>query len=120
MVYSLKGIPLPRFWLWQAAEAHEGAPNGVKGSFSAALIGEVIKQINIAPMVIRANFLSALAFKNEIIGSLHTVKGTTIRIFKIPHDLTFVAFIFLDLQIQGRFDRNKRNNRNSMGKPFSG
>ena len=106
MEYSLKGIPLPRFWLWQAAEAHEGAPNGVKGSFSAAIIGEVIRQINIAPMVNRANFLSALAFKKEIIGSLHTVKGTTNRNYKIPHDLTFVAFIFLDLQIQGRFDRN--------------
>ena len=106
MVYSLKGIPLPRFWLWQAAEAQEGAPKGVKGSFSAAIIGEVLKQINIAPMVNRANFLSALAFKKEIIGSLHTVKGTNIPIYKIPHDLTLVAFIYLDLPIQGRFDRN--------------
>jgi hypothetical protein len=29
-------------------------------------------------MVKRANFLSALAFKKEIIGSLHTVKTITI------------------------------------------
>ena len=57
-------------------------------------------------MVNRANFLSALAFKKEIIGSLHTVKGTNIPIDKIPHDLTFVAFIYIDLPIQGRFDRN--------------
>ena len=57
-------------------------------------------------MVNRANFLSALAFKKEIIGSLHTVKGTNIPIIKIPHDLTFVALIYIDLPIQGRFDRN--------------
>ena len=57
-------------------------------------------------MVKRANFLSAWAFKKEIIGSLHTVKGTNIPIDKIPHDLTFVAFIYIDLPIQGRFDRN--------------
>jgi len=29
-------------------------------------------------MVNRANFLSALAFKKEIIGSLHSVKPTTV------------------------------------------
>jgi hypothetical protein len=78
VVYSLKGIPLPRFWLWQAAEAQEGAPKGVKGSFSAALTGASVKRQNIMPMVNRANFLSALAFKKEIIGSLHSVKTTTV------------------------------------------
>jgi hypothetical protein len=53
-----------------------------------------------------ANFLSALAFKKEIIGSLHTVIRTTIPNYKIPHDLTLVVFFNLDLPILGRFDRN--------------